>query len=503
MNTFHKLHRNTASALTLILLSALILNSCGGSADTTDTTSGSDSTTAAPVETEETFDLPAKDWGGKQFRVLGYLNTNRTQFSNFEIDSDAENGDVVNDAIFRRNTKIEDTYNVEIVQILDSSDTNHGNATMNHIRTTSLAGEDLYDLAFATVSRIGTLAREGIFYDLNDVDYVSLNKSWWNPDVNKALEVSGRLFFTNSDFSLRDKSRTNILLFNKNLVEKYDLGDPFQLVRDGKWTLDVMTEWATVVGGDVNGNGEIDHEDFFGIGLESYAAIQTFATACGIATLNNDSGTPELVLNSEKTVNALDKILKLTNVDYVGTSCEEWKGKVTIDYWSTSGMRFIEGRQLFVTTFPHSLKTFSAQAVDDYGVLPFAKFDEKQEKYYTLANDLGMLFGIPSTTPTPEFSGFMLEALSHEAQTTSLPAYYEISCKTKYTYDEQSAEMMDITFDGIVFDQASVYDITGVADIWSAIGQKGTNDFASRYAAIEAAAKADLDKLIEDIEAVE
>ena len=116
-----------------------------------------------------------------------------------------------------------------------------------------------------------------------------------------------------------------------------------------------------------------------------------------------------------------------------------------------------------------------------------------------------MLMGIPSTTATPEFSAFMLEALSAEAHTTSLPAYLEISCKTKYTYDEQSAEMLDIIFDGIVFDAATAYGISGLGTtgLLYELAKGGTNDFASRYASIEAAAKADLEKLVTDIESIE
>jgi len=489
--------------LLIAMLASLTLSSCGGSETTTDTTaSGSVDTTTAAADTAETLDLPEKNWEGRKFRVLGYENANRTQFSNFEIDSEGENGDVVNDAIFRRNTSIEDKYNVEIVQILDSSDANHGNATMNHIRQTTLAGEDLYDLAFASVSKIGPLAREGMFYDLNSVDHIDFSKSWWNPEVNEALEISGRLFFTNSDFTLRDKSRSYIMLYNKDMVEQYKLGDPFQLVRDGKWTIDVMTEWAKKVGNDVNGNGEVDFEDTFGIGTDSYNAFRTMAFGCGMEIIKNNGGTPELVMNSEKTIDIADKVFGIFLPDYVGTTCEVWNGKVDFDYWSTAINLFKQGRLLFVTTFPHTLKSYSADCVNDYGVLPFGKFDEKQEKHYTFADSMGMLMGIPSTTPDPDFSGFMLEALSHASQTTSLPAYYEISCKTKYTYDEDSAEMMDIIFDGIVFEPSMVYNISGVNNLLYEMAKGGTNDFASRYASVEAAAKEDIKKLIADFAAI-
>lgn len=496
---------HSVQLLVLALLTSLSISSCTGSTvsqenTTSDTTETEIQTESA--ESEETSALPEMDWHGKQFRVLGYAH-DRTQFSNFEIDADGETGEVVNDAIFRRNTKIEDTYNVEIVQILDSSDTNWSYATTKHIRATVLANEDLYDLAFAPVDKIGTLAREGMFYDLNTVEYIDFSRSWWNPEVNAALEVSNRLFFTNSDFSLRDKNRAYILVFNKELAKDYNLGDPFQLVEEGKWTIDVVRTWAETVAGDVNGNGSVDFDDRFGLGADSYNAFRALAAGCGIEILSNDNGVRELIMNSEKTINIIDKALAIFSTEYVGTTCEKWSGKVDFDFWSTSSKLFKEGRLLFVTAFPHSLKTYSAECVDDYGILPFGKYDEAQEKYYTLADPLGMLFGIPSTTPEPDFSGFMLEALSCEAQKTSLPAYYEITCKTKYTYDAQSAEMLDIAFGGIVFDPAMVYGIRGVSTLLYELPQKGTNDFVSRYQSIESKATTDLEKLVEDIESLD
>ena len=114
-----------------------------------------------------------------------------------------------------------------------------------------------------------------------------------------------------------------------------------------------------------------------------------------------------------------------------------------------------------------------------------------------------MLFGIPSTTPTPDFSGFMLEALSYQASTTSLPAYVEISCKTKYTYDNDSAEMLNLIFDNIVYEPAEIFGISGVQTILFDVISTGKNTFASQYAKVEEMALTDLEQMMDDIEAVE
>ena len=100
-----------------MLLSCLLLFSgaCGKTPDVTESvteTIGTETKTE-PLDPARVLTLPDKDWGGRTFRVLGY-ECGYTQFRTFEISAEGENGEVVNDAIFRRNTAIEDKYNVRI-----------------------------------------------------------------------------------------------------------------------------------------------------------------------------------------------------------------------------------------------------------------------------------------------------------------------------------------------------------------------------------------------------
>lgn len=110
-----------------------------------------------------------------------------------------------------------------------------------------------------------------------------------------------------------------------------------------------------------------------------------------------------------------------------------------------------------------------------------------------------MLFCIPVSCVDPDFSGFMLEALSAEATDTSLKAYYDISCKTKYTYDADSAEMLDLTFAGIQYDLSRIYNINGLNNFLYSLASKKDNTFSSDYAKIESKALADIEKLVEDM----
>ena len=487
-----------------MLLSCLLLLSCacGKSPDVIESVT---ETIGTETETEQldparVLALPDKDWGGRTFRVLGY-ECGYTQFCTFEISAEGETGEVVNDAIFRRNTAIEDKYNVRITEYKDDSSKNDwGSATYSYFKKTMLAGEDLYDLAFLSLAKIGTAAREHYLMNLNAVEHIDFTKAWWNQNVNDTFTLMDKLYFTSSDFSLRDKNRTYILAFNKEMVKNYGFDDPFAVVKAGGWTLELATKWSEEVSQDLDGNGKVDYLDGFGLACDSIHAFTSLVFGGGVKAIDKDeNGKPRLALNNQHTTDVIDKVMALYGNQAVTLVCNDWNGKCgDRNMWSLSGDAFKEGRALFATCFPHSLSGYSESCRDDYGILPFPKYDEAQERYYTYADSMGMLFGIPAICQTPDFAGFMLETLSAASTDTSLQAYYEVSCKMKYTYDAESAQMLDLIFANIQYDLASIYDIKGASDFLYGIGADKKNTFSSKYARMETKALTDIEKLITD-----
>lgn len=474
-----------------VLLLASMLVGCGGTAETPETkesdgenavTSGEEST----VDMSKVCELPDTDFEGREFRVLGREDPMYSQFNNFEIYAESENGDLVNDAVFRRNTKIEDKYNVKITQTLV-------NEPQAALQKAVLAQEDLYDLVFNEVRSIGTPTVNGYFYNLNDIKYIDFDKAYWNPDVNEALSIGNGLFFTSSDFSLRDKNRVYILIYNRDMVESYGLDDVIGKVREGKWTYDTMKQYTKSVYVDLNSDGQMSIEDNWGIGFDSPHGCEALLFGFGGKLIENIDGKPEIVMNSEHNVNALDKALDIV-AD--GFYCQDLKSKVDYDFNSVSGNLFASQQALFMTAFPHSLKSRSEKCDFNYGVCPFPKFDENQAKYLSMADVYGMLFSIPVTTPDPDFSGFMLEALSSASEEV-LYNYYELTCKVKHTYDEDSAEMLDLIFDGIVYDLGMIYSNLGISEsVWSMCDRK-KNELVTKFAKIESKANQKLDEIIE------
>jgi ABC-type sugar transport system, periplasmic component len=495
MFTHTQTKRLISLLLALLILSAAV--SCGDNTGKTgtDTTSGINSSVEESTTTEKpavTCDLPATDWKGQNFCVLGEENTAYTQFSNFEITADGLNGEAVNDAIYNRNLSVETKYNVKISQSLVEN-------PHEELKKAVLAGDNTYDLAFSEIRYIGTAAQNGQLLDLNKVDYIDFTKPYWNADVNDKISADGKLYFTSSDFSLRDKNRVYILAYNPDVAEKYQISDIVKTVRDGKWTIDLMNDYVKLASGDANGDGVMDKSDNYGLSMDSYNAFATFLYSLDNMLVEKDENDNFMIAaDSEHMVNSIEKVMALTCNTNTAFFCNDYND------WDAAFNAFQDERALFTAFFPSSLKNASASFEFDYCIIPFPKYDEAQESYYTMADILSMLFGIPASCIDPSFSGFMLEALSYASTDTSLNAYYNISCKTKYSYNEASGEMLDLIFSGIRYEPAMIYSIGSLFNIISVDLPKGKqNNFASLYAASEKANQKSLDKVILALDAIQ
>lgn len=483
---------NRISFLLALLIITSSMNSCAG--DTKENTESDSSTDKSPVsvssetaeDTQEklTPDLPDITWDGRVFHVLGEDGGTYQQFSNFEIFADELTADPVNDAIFNRNQTIETRYDVKITQELVEKQG-------DRLATAHAAGENNYDCFFQQIRYIGNTALNGYLYNLNNNEYIDFTKPYWNEDVNEKVSAYGKLYFTTSDFSLRDKNRAYIMLYNTALADAYQIPSIVDIVREGKWTIDLMTQYLELVSDDLNGDGTMNYyDDQWGLVMDSSNAIATmFYGQDNILIQKNEEDALILPENLDHITGSLDKAL--------AAGCN----KETSFYsdgsdWSSFVNSYKAGKALFVTLFPHSLQGIYSSCDFDSTIIPFPKFDEEQRDYYTMADIFCMMFGIPSSCSDDSFSGFMLEALSYESTETSLHAYYEVSCKYKYSYNAESSEMLDLIFNGIRYEPAMIYSISGLYEMISqTIPSVGENNFASLYASYKKAAQKDLENL--------
>ena len=128
--------------LMLALVAALILASCGESAATADSTAAD--TTAAdttPAETDYYTNIPdGTDFGGKTFNIISYAQ--ETSAWQIYIAAETENGDLLNDAAYRRNREVEELLNITVSETLIPGTAAHESTFKNSV----LAGDNAYDV---------------------------------------------------------------------------------------------------------------------------------------------------------------------------------------------------------------------------------------------------------------------------------------------------------------------------------------------------------------------
>ena len=228
----------------------MLLASCGGEGTATGDTTPSDTTANSESGggTDELAapELPEKDYGGYEFKILNKIYGFGI-FNNEHIYIEEANGEVLNDAIYERNRHVEEQFGVSIVEVITT-----GNE-VNDVTATVMAGDDAYDAAI--LGNPPTAQGTEYYLDFNSMDYISLDRPWWNQNYQEARSVNGKLTTAVNSMMITHMDSVLAMLYNQKLAAEYKLPDLYQIVRDGNWTLAKWAEVSKNVTVDLNGDG--------------------------------------------------------------------------------------------------------------------------------------------------------------------------------------------------------------------------------------------------------
>ncbi|MBQ2707000.1 MAG: extracellular solute-binding protein, partial [Clostridia bacterium] len=465
-------------SISMLLLIAMLagMTACGesgGGNTVTETTSG-DTTTAEPVEAGiPEPELPVKDYGGEEFTFL-IRGEGSGSYRERWVYAEEENGEVVNDAVFRRNQATEEKFNIKIKTIEPSWSGGWANELENMARQYIQAGDPEIDVISSMRSSLGALAREGMLYNFHDLDSVNLTAPYWDANAVEHMTLDGNLFMMPSDISMGNLSMARFFYFNKRYIDEYKLEDPYTLVEDNKWTLDKMLEMVTRVSVDVNGDSQFNENDYYGMLTDDSAngSFITILAGTGIRMVELDkSGGLISAIMSEKVQTVLEKCKAVFDgTDYSISSEELIKlgdGASYANGYDYGRKLFADGHFLFYNSGISSMSQFRDMK-DDFGIVPNPKYDEKQDGYYHKLDKYALIFGVPVTAGDMERVGAVLEYMSWYSNKSVLPAYYETTVKAKRIRDDHAAEMLDLIKQSMLYDFSDLYNLRGDAIIWNA-----------------------------------
>lgn len=496
--------RILAFCLVIIFAVMPLLYSCGDT-DKAKNNPEDDGTTENDIggETEEeeipSYDYPALDMGGRDFRIL-----NSEPKWNFvtTIVVEEETEDVLNDAIFNRNKFIEDKFNINMVEI---------NVDINNIAATTKkaiqVGDDLYDAVYfprAADTSIGGSITSGYFYNLDNIPEIKLDGSYWKKSSieSSRIGVNNGLYFLQSEVQLMTLQGVWCMFFNETMMRNLGLDLPYQLAREGKWTLDELLKYLKV-GANLNGDDSFkwnaNGNSIYGL-TAPVMSMAAFIVGINEPYIRKDANNvPFLGIENERFYAGINKILEITGVEGQFIEANEDRATSLKNY----EIMFENNRSLFIIAEFKTADLFRAKE-DSYGIVPMPKFDEAQENYSHLLFAQCPVITIPQTNTIPHETGIIIDAMEFKTHTEVTPVYYDISLSFKGLRNDESIEMMHLINSTISLDLGTTYDWTRTLyDGFNDAIAKGTVNIASLIEKRKDAINKSIEKtlgLLEDME---
>lgn len=486
--------------LAWLLAAALLLPNlaaCSESGtDNTDAPAESDSSAvtsaedAAPVEEEElTPAQVAAKYNDRNYDGYAYRIADRASgdWMTFDVYAEEITGETINDSVYNRNSLLEDTLKIKIVECPFDSVT-------SSVKTSISAGTDDYDLLTDGVNSIATLATQNCIWDYSQIDTLHPENVWWDQALYSDMSILNHHYFMTGDISVMDNYGTWCYLFNKQLIGDLNLENPYELVDSGKWTIDKHNEMAEVATLDLDGDGKWTMEDCYGFITEGYNTMALWSCFGFRITERDENDLPVFTYDGEQQVSALMKVVETQYAPFtnMGTnSTVTGGGSFTAN---TRENQFAIGRALFYYAGMRNI-TLYREAETDFGVIPAPKYTEDQDGYhasYSYGNFT--CYGMPVTVGDPSKVGDVMEAMAELSMYTLTPAYYDQTLIGKSTRDVESEPMIALILNTRNYDLGLIFDWGGVMS--GIMNMNNPDNVASTFAKTAKAANKVLDKFI-------
>jgi hypothetical protein len=340
---------------------------------------------------------------------------------------------------------------------------------------------------------INTLAPSGMLYNLNALSHIQLDELWWCKSMYDNMQIDGKIFYTTGALSPFFYYTPMLFVYNKNKAADYDIGDMNQLVLNNEWTFDKMVELAKDKNPDLDGDGVMTQEDFYGLAHDNGVTGQgLFMSLGGQMTVKDNAQYFKLNYEDEKTINLIDKCASL-----LGDPAVTYNGNMKPFEMYSELPLFMGGKSLFLITTMNNIIERFREMEEDYGIIPLPK-DSVQSEFVTLGNPWGPCgIAVPTYCDYPERTGLIMETMAAMSYETVRPAMYDIIIQQKVARDESSQQMLDLVYSNFHFDLSVIHDFGGSSIIMRDAACGVTQDFVSSYEKVKDKAETALKVLVD------
>ena len=384
----------------------------------------------------------------------------------FWADKAGSQSDAISYAVYSRNSKIEETYNVRIKQESQNQD------MAQQLKLFYMNSEKL-DLTVILARAAASAATQNLLSNLLTMSTLDLSHPSYDQNSIKELALGDRLYYLSGDMNVSTMevcgpTVVNLELYNnyiETFVELFDndptYADIYSLVLSKKWTIDTMLEMCNAI------NVDVDDSDGKALGSQPGDILGYFAyTGMGVYYFYGSGGRlteidvdGEPILVIEKYSNLFDYLFDKFNT-VTGDNAAWLPTGYSNDRWSI----FSSGRCLFTDMTLYDIrKVLYESSPFQYGILPNPVWEEGTD-YKSVVNftNCNHLWAIPTMTNDSEVAQYMMNvfaAYSNVNYTEStMYAYYERTLYLNTATDAGSRKAMDIIKNSMVYDIALLYD---------------------------------------------
>jgi len=367
------------------------------------------------------FRLGDADFGGASF-LIAAPNTSL-------IDGEGK-GLAMSEEILLRNRDVEDKLNVKISSKLVDVDTLY-----DTLRSTCMTNDFFADAVMIPQYCVHQFAAAGILFNFNTLPFADF-ESDFNIKSGVEAAMANSTGWALGGWSTLDEDSLPAVFFNKALVRETGLGDPYELVRNGKWTWDAFFAYTAAL-------PSLDEGLLYSYGCESISSSLADAVyfSEGNRFITSGLGTyPAVAMDGTALAHTVN-----TERALFGDDKKVMNPSEAIEIFADGGSMFLIDRL-------GTMKTIcTSKAV--WGVLPMPKQSEEQAGYCSLVGPEALMLAVPANSTGAEKVSRVTAAMNICSLGSLVDAYLQ-DCMYYYLRDNDSIDSVEAICYGAVWDMA-------------------------------------------------
>ena len=405
-----------------------------------------------------------RDLGNYEYRMLIGYNEGMDECQYF-YSADGLSGDAVSQALYERNTYVEEAFNCIITPVYSTITGDERNCYW--IQPFIDANDDLWDVThiYAGDAFQKNVPR-GDYLDLSQLPNFNLDASYWDQAVQEDFCVDGMIFALEGDHTILDELETMAFFYNGKIYEEWNYnntyGSPYSLVEANEWTFDVMLEMFKDTSKKSNGE-TLTENDVWGM-ISAPETAYTCFVGGNLKPLVVENGETVVKMKDTTTFNIMFEVL-LDCMKRLYENNPENLIQGTPE--ANAIMTTKTGLEMFMADQALFLQAKIGEGVNlrdmesPFGILPIPQYYEDQTEYYCQCRNYSCPLMIPKTVATHdniEVVTFLAEIItyySRYAQNGALSlydAFYEKMSVAKLCRTPDDYKMMELIYYSKTYD---------------------------------------------------